>query len=343
MSWDRPGQRRAHARPLGQHRRPPGDGPGGARVRGRLDLLGRRAGARRPVPRRAVRAAARVGRDQCRRTEQRQRARGRGAAAHGPPRRRRTAGRRVPAARHPGVSVGEASRRPSPSAAWRRPIRSTPTCSGGGRRPAARVYETIPDFGGFVVKADSEGQPGPLRTAATTPTARTAGPGPGAVRRDGVLARLRLRPPPGLARPVHRPRPGRLRPLHAAGRPLRRQRRPPGQVRPDGLPDARARLPRGRRDAADPAGRRAAGDAGVHRAAAARGVPRCVARSCGSAAGTAVACMSPSAVGTVSTSRPARRRQGRDRPSVPADHAASRRAGVSRSRTVRSDAGTKRR
>ena len=26
----------------------------------------------------------------------------------------------------------------------------------------ARVYEAIPDFGGFVVKADSEGQPGPF-------------------------------------------------------------------------------------------------------------------------------------------------------------------------------------
>ncbi|WP_407319178.1 alpha-glucuronidase [Isoptericola halotolerans] len=30
------------------------------------------------------------------------------------------------------------------------------------RETAARVWETIPDFGGFVVKADSEGQPGPF-------------------------------------------------------------------------------------------------------------------------------------------------------------------------------------
>ena len=158
----RPGQRHPHARPLGQRRRPPGHGPGRARVRGRLDLLRRRAGPRRPVPRRAVRAAARVGRDQRGRAEQRQRARRRGAAAHRPPRRRRAARRRVPAVRHPRVPVGELRGARSRSAAWRRPTRSTPTCSGGGRGGGRASTRPIPDFGGFVVKADSEGQPGPF-------------------------------------------------------------------------------------------------------------------------------------------------------------------------------------
>ena len=59
--WDLPVNDDPHARPLGQHRRPPGHGSGRARVRGRLALLRRRPGPRRPVPRRAVRAAARVG------------------------------------------------------------------------------------------------------------------------------------------------------------------------------------------------------------------------------------------------------------------------------------------
>ena len=33
--------------------------------------------------------------------------------------------------------------------------------SSGGRRKADEIYTTIPDFGGFLVKANSEGQPGP--------------------------------------------------------------------------------------------------------------------------------------------------------------------------------------
>ena len=39
-----------------------------------------------------------------------------------------------------------------------------------------RVYETIPDFGGYVVKADSEGQPGRSGTGAATPTAPMCSP-----------------------------------------------------------------------------------------------------------------------------------------------------------------------
>ncbi|MDW5324201.1 alpha-glucuronidase [Plantactinospora sp. KLBMP9567] len=34
-------------------------------------------------------------------------------------------------------------------------------------RAAGRLYETVPDFGGFMVKADSEGQPGPYRYGRT--------------------------------------------------------------------------------------------------------------------------------------------------------------------------------
>jgi alpha-glucuronidase len=41
------------------------------------------------------------------------------------------------------------------------PTRSIPTFGNGGRRKPTRFYRLIPDFGGFLVKANSEGQPGP--------------------------------------------------------------------------------------------------------------------------------------------------------------------------------------
>ena len=46
------------------------------------------------------------------------------------------------------------------------------------QQKAAEVYRHIPDFGGFLVKANSEGQPGPRTTTARTPRAPTCSPGP---------------------------------------------------------------------------------------------------------------------------------------------------------------------
>jgi len=43
---------------------------------------------------------------------------------------------------------------------------------------ADEVYRLIPDFGGFVVKANSEGQPDRRTTAAPMRTARTCWPTP---------------------------------------------------------------------------------------------------------------------------------------------------------------------
>lgn len=44
------------------------------------------------------------------------------------------------------------------------------------RETADAIYARIPDFGGFLVKANSEGQPGPRITAAATPTVPTCLP-----------------------------------------------------------------------------------------------------------------------------------------------------------------------
>jgi alpha-glucuronidase len=43
---------------------------------------------------------------------------------------------------------------------------------------ADEIYAAVPDFGGFLVKANSEGQPGPQDSSARTPTARTCSPTP---------------------------------------------------------------------------------------------------------------------------------------------------------------------
>ena len=40
------------------------------------------------------------------------------------------------------------------------------------KKKADEIYSIIPDFGGFLVKANSEGQPGPRTTNAITSTAR---------------------------------------------------------------------------------------------------------------------------------------------------------------------------
>ena len=46
--------------------------------------------------------------------------------------------------------------------------------AGWWREKAAEIYRLIPDFGGFLVKANSEGQPGPQDYGRTTPTAPTS-------------------------------------------------------------------------------------------------------------------------------------------------------------------------
>ena len=62
------------------------------------------------------------------------------------------------------------------------------------------IYRAIPDFGGFVLKADAEGRLGPsaLRTHARRRRERR-GPGAGAARRHRLLSRICLQPPHGLA------------------------------------------------------------------------------------------------------------------------------------------------
>lgn len=44
------------------------------------------------------------------------------------------------------------------------------------KKKAKEIYKEIPDFGGFLVKANSEGQPGPATTTARTPTEPTCWP-----------------------------------------------------------------------------------------------------------------------------------------------------------------------
>ncbi len=93
------------------------------------------------------------------------------------------------------------------------------------------IYRQIPDFGGFVVKADSEGRAGPSSYGRTPADAAN------------VIARA-LRPHGGVLfyrafvydhhldwrNPEERSRPRRLRHLPSAGREIRRQRHHPDQV-----------------------------------------------------------------------------------------------------------------
>jgi alpha-glucuronidase len=74
------------------------------------------------------------------------------------------------------------------------------------RAKGGQIYRLIPDFGGFVVKADSEGIPGPSSYGRSPADAAN------------VIARAlkRLQPSPRLARSESRPRPRRLRHLSSA-------------------------------------------------------------------------------------------------------------------------------
>ena len=235
----------------------PVDGPGRARVRRRLDLLRRRRRPRRPVPGRAQYARLlAVGRDQRASAINNVNVHAhRGAAADRPT--SATSPRLadvVPAVRASGCTCRCSFAAPItlgglPHRGPARPGRART----GGRAAAARVYETDP---GLRRVRREGGLRGPARPVRLRPQPRRrrehAGRRARAVRRRGALAGVRLQPPPGLARPVDRPRPRRVRPLHPARRPVRRQRGPAGQVRPDGLPGARAGLPGDRGDAAAP-------------------------------------------------------------------------------------------
>ncbi len=108
-----------------------------------------------------VRAAAGGRRVQRGRGQQRQRARHRGAPADRPARRgRRDRGHPAPV-RDPGVPVGQLRRTDDRRRAGHR--RSAGRDGAGLVGRATReVYRAIPDFGGYLVKADSEGQPGPF-------------------------------------------------------------------------------------------------------------------------------------------------------------------------------------
>ena len=121
--------------------------------------VGRAAGQARPALRR-LRARQRVDRHQRRGPQQRQR-----QPADRSPRRylEKVAARRgrLPPVRDSRLSLRQLRRaRHARQAAHRRPARPRGQRNGGRRRPT-RSTSSIPDFGGFLVKANSEGQPGP--------------------------------------------------------------------------------------------------------------------------------------------------------------------------------------
>ncbi len=73
------------------------------------------------------------------------------------------------------------------------------------REKVAEIYRYIPDFGGFLVKANSEGQPGPRITAARTPTGPTCWPKrsrPTAAWSCGGRSSTHRRPKTGSSRPT---------------------------------------------------------------------------------------------------------------------------------------------
>ncbi len=150
-----------------------------------------------------------------------------------------------------------------------------PTVIAWWQKKVDEIYALIPDFGGFVVKADSEGRPAPRNTAARPPTPPTCSPAHSSRTAECVLYR-------GFVYNHHldwrdlksRPRPRRLRQLPRARRQVRRQRHHPDQIRPHRLPGARTRLSALRRPRTHQRSHRAPDHAGVHRPAAPSGLPR---------------------------------------------------------------------
>ncbi len=96
-----------------------------------------------------------------------------------------------------------------------------PTVIAWWQQKVDEIYTLIPDFAGFVVKADSEGRAGPSQygrtpSQAANVLARALLPHHGVV----LLSRIRLQPPPRLAGLEGRPRPGRIRQLRLPRRHL---------------------------------------------------------------------------------------------------------------------------
>ena len=176
------------AQPLGQprrHRR--------ARLRGRL-ALGLAQAARTIVDPRytRLRARQRLARHQRHGAQQRQRQRHH-ACTPAVPRQGRGAGRRVPALRHPRVSHRALQRADRDRRAEDRRSARSRACRPGGSAKADEIYRAIPDFGGFLVKANSEGQPGPQDYGRTPRRRRQhAGRRARAARRRRDVARVRL-------------------------------------------------------------------------------------------------------------------------------------------------------
>ena len=103
------------------------------------------------------------------------------------------------------------------------------------------IYKLIPDFAGFTVKADSEGQPGPASYGRTpADAANVLANALAAARRRGALSRLRLQPSPRLEGSQGRSRARRLRHLSSARRQVRAQRDRADEGRAYRFPGARA-------------------------------------------------------------------------------------------------------
>ena len=187
--------------------------------------------------------------------------------------------RRLPALRHPRLPDGALQRADRDRRPARPPTRSTPRCAAWWRARPTRSTASIPDFGGFLVKANSEGQPGPQDYGRT--------------HADGAnMLADALAPHGGIVMwrafvyssdDARRPRQAGLRRVQAARRHVPRQRDGAGEERPDRLPAARAVPSAVRRDAEDAAHAGAADHQGVPRLRDAPRLPRrrCSRRCCG--------------------------------------------------------------
>ena len=88
----------------------------------------------------------------------------------------RRAGGRIPALWRPRLSLAALHRAAGSRRSENLRSRRSGSASPGGAPRSEEIYRPIPDFGGFLVKANSEGQPGPRTMAAAMPTAPTCSP-----------------------------------------------------------------------------------------------------------------------------------------------------------------------